>query len=106
MLEVGAVTDEIDSTQPISSETPPKPAAEPGPLARQVFRPPDFYAKLHGQRVKFTLITGQPVSGDLVGYNSYELLVAVPGRGDVILPKHSILYAEKTAILIATQKRR
>ena len=47
-----------------------------------------------GKRYRFTLLNGQSYEGTVIKQSQYELLILAIGKGSLIIPKHSILYAE------------
>lgn len=58
------------------------------------FRGFNFWNDWRGRKLKITLLSGQSITGELVAFNNYELKIAIFNRGDIILFKHAICYAE------------
>ena len=54
---------------------------------------PQFLPKLLNQKVTLRLISGQPVTGELIGFNAYELLLKTP-KGPHLVFKGGILWIE------------
>jgi len=54
---------------------------------------PQFLPKLLNQKVTLRLISGQPVTGELIGFNAYELLLKTP-KGPFLVFKGGILWIE------------
>jgi RNA chaperone Hfq len=51
---------------------------------------PQFIPKLRGKRVTIRLVSGgQPISGIVEGYNSYEILIQT-AKGQLLVFKHAI----------------
>jgi RNA chaperone Hfq len=56
--------------------------------------PPQFIPKLKGKKVIIRLISGgQPVTGIIEGYNSYEILIQT-AKGQLLVFKHAIATIE------------
>ncbi len=55
---------------------------------------PQFIPKFLGKKVTVRPLTGQPVTGTLEGYNSYELRILVGGKKEIIVFKHAIYTIE------------
>ena len=47
-----------------------------------------------GKGYKFVLLNGESFQGTLLKQAQYELEILAIGKGKLIIPKHSILYAE------------
>ena len=62
----------------------------PGPKAERQVK--NLYEE--GKRCRFTLFNGQIFEGSVIKQSQYELLILAIGKGSLIIPKHSILYAE------------
>lgn len=55
---------------------------------------PQFIPKLRGKKVIIRLISGgQPITGTVEGYNSYEILIKT-AKGQVLVFKHAIAFIE------------
>ena len=54
---------------------------------------PQFLPKLLNQKVTLRLISGQPVTGELIGFNAYELLLKTT-KGPFLVFKGGILWVE------------
>jgi sRNA-binding regulator protein Hfq len=54
---------------------------------------PQFLPKLLNQKVTLRLISGQPVTGELIGFNAYELLLKTP-KGPFLVFKGAIMWIE------------
>ncbi len=70
-----------------SEGTPPKKARILGGNA------PQFLPKLLGQKLTLRMIAGQPITGELVGYNNYEILLKTP-KGPFLIFKGAIMWIE------------
>ena len=56
--------------------------------------PPQFIPKLKGKKVIIRLVSGgQPVTGTIEGYNSYEVLIQT-AKGQLLIFKHAIATIE------------
>ena len=56
--------------------------------------PPQFIPKLKGKKVIIRLVSGgQPVTGTIEGYNSYEILIQT-AKGQLLVFKHAIATIE------------
>jgi sRNA-binding regulator protein Hfq len=54
---------------------------------------PQFLTKLLTQKVTLRMISGQPVTGELIGYNAYEILLKTP-KGTFLIFKGAIAWIE------------
>jgi len=54
---------------------------------------PQFLTKLLTQKVTLRMISGQPVTGELIGYNAYEILLKTP-KGTFLVFKGAIAWIE------------
>lgn len=54
---------------------------------------PQFLPKLLNQKVTLRMISGQPVTGELIGYNAYEILLKTP-KGTFLVFKGGIAWIE------------
>jgi sRNA-binding regulator protein Hfq len=54
---------------------------------------PQFLPKLLGQKLTLRMIAGQPVTGELIGYNAYEILLKTP-KGPFLIFKGAIMWIE------------
>jgi RNA chaperone Hfq len=56
--------------------------------------PPQFIPQLKGKKVIIRLVSGgQPVTGIIEGYNSYEILIQT-AKGQILVFKHAIATIE------------
>lgn len=75
--------------EPKEETTAPKKTAKGGPQGGG----PQFLPKLLNQKVTLRLISGQPVTGELIGFNAYELLLKTP-KGPFLVFKGGIMWIE------------
>ena len=54
---------------------------------------PQFLPRLLGQKLTLRMIAGQPVTGELIGYNAYEILLKTP-KGPFLFFKGAIMWIE------------
>jgi len=54
---------------------------------------PQFLPKLLNQKVTLRMISGQPVTGELIGYNAYEILLKTQ-KGTFLIFKGAIAWVE------------
>jgi sRNA-binding regulator protein Hfq len=54
---------------------------------------PQFLPKLLNQKVTLRMVSGQPVTGELIGYNAYEILLKTP-KGTFLIFKGAIAWIE------------
>jgi RNA chaperone Hfq len=60
---------------------------------------PQFIPKLKGKKVTIRLVSGgQPITGIVVGYNSYEILIQTV-KGPILIFKHAIATIEPVDVL-------
>jgi RNA chaperone Hfq len=60
---------------------------------------PQFIPKLKGKKVTIRLVSGgQPVTGKVEGYNSYEILIQT-AKGPIVVYKHAIATIEPVDVL-------
>ena len=61
---------------------------------KPMFKPYEFIPKFKDKKITVRLTTGgQPITGTLVEYNPYELLIQT-ARGELLVFKHSIATIE------------
>jgi RNA chaperone Hfq len=60
---------------------------------------PQFIPKLKGKRVTIRLVSGgQPITGKVESYNSYEILIQTV-KGSILIFKHAIAVMEPVGVL-------
>jgi RNA chaperone Hfq len=60
---------------------------------------PQFIPKLRGKKVIIRLVSGgQPITGIVEGYNSYEILIQTV-KGPILIFKHAIATIEPVDVL-------
>jgi len=75
------------------AEAKEEPSAPKKVKGAQTGSGPQFLPKLLNQKVTLRLISGQPVTGELIGYNAYELLLKTP-KGPFLVFKGAIMWVE------------
>jgi len=54
-------------------------------------RPPDLWGRLHHQSIMVRLAGAPAVSGTLVAFTPYEIVIKTGAGREMMIPKHSIL---------------
>ncbi|MBN1324131.1 MAG: hypothetical protein JW986_09100 [Methanotrichaceae archaeon] len=56
---------------------------------------PTFLKDLLNKRVRVQPLSGQPITGTLIGYNAYEIRVEVPNQAPLVVYKHAIYHLQE-----------
>ena len=75
------------------SQAEPSKTDSNGKSPAKVVGGPQFLPKILGQKITIRPLSGQPITGKLVGYNPYELLVESP-KGHFLIFKHAVAAIE------------
>lgn len=76
------------------SGQPTEPKAEKPGEQKKEFKMPEFVKRFLHKTVSITLINGSTISGELTGFNNYELML----DEKTLVPKHAVLFLQEVVI--------